>query len=179
MLPQPSVISALLGETGCKDGGIGEAPETFSLMSAVEKKRGPVLNEMRGEEGHERLPSVCQCHEHVSWHMCAPRRVLPGGSPCPLKHRRMKQNRTTERTKENRTTTKIPQPFMAEGEHSVPGLGNPSRKEADALCPLLSKRMARGPGRTQAPSERMWSLSGHGGIKSSGLDSSYPLVGNV
>lgn len=47
-----SVISALLGETGLRDEGIGEAPETFSLMSAVENKRDSVSNKVRGEEGH-------------------------------------------------------------------------------------------------------------------------------
>lgn len=60
------VISALLGKTRLRNGGIRDAPETFSLMPVVENKRGPVSNKMRGEEGHSRLSSVSPWHTHVS-----------------------------------------------------------------------------------------------------------------
>lgn len=89
-----------------------------------------------------------------------------------------KQNNRKNKTEQNKHK-KSSNPSWQEGEHSVPGLGSPSQQEADGLGPLLSKRMARGPRRTQAHSDRTWPLSGHGGIKTSGLDSSHPSAGNV
>lgn len=120
----------------------------------------------RGIEGFSR----CVHGMHMSHGTCVP----PGGFSLPPQTRK---DITEEQKEEHRTgqQQKSPNPSWQEGEHSGPGLGSPSWKEADALSPLPSKRMARGPSRTQAPSERTWPSSGHGGIRSSGLDSTPRL----